>query len=173
MLRRGALAAAVAALAFPAALPAASFPPQRQGSGKEATAGGGVFAGKPYRARSALVKWDGFALNLYLLAGAETCATLFDASGKGDVVQVILTQDAKKLPVGAPLPNPTVEFVSHGTGGSNSIGLVQRGVKLVLSRVDTSKAGVWHGSLSVAKTALNGKPFSYAGTFAARGCGSN
>ncbi len=48
---------------------------------------------------------------------------------------------------------------------------VQPGVRLVLTRVDAKRNKHWHGKLFVPTTRIEGKTFSFAGTFAARWCG--
>jgi len=48
---------------------------------------------------------------------------------------------------------------------------VQPGVRLMLTRIDARKGKQWHGRLTVPKTTVSGKTFTFKGTFAARWCG--
>jgi hypothetical protein len=170
------LSTTATAFAFFAATAAAlPFPGQRAGSGTERTAGGGTFAGAPFTARSAAVEWDEKTrlLTLYLFERSGVrCSNLAEAIAirRGRSVQVLVTRRAQRLPVNRPVRGPFVRFVRRFGATDAEIQLVQQGVELRLTRVDTGRAGVWHGHLNVTPRSLQGKRYSYAGTFAARWC---
>ena len=152
-----------------------SFPVQRAGSGKEPMAGGASFGGVAFTARSAAVQWDANArtLTLYLFEFPRVqCSSLHRtiAIQRGRSVQVLVARRAVKLPVGRTLPDPFVRFARRFGATDVEIQLVQQRVRLRFTRIDTHRGGIWHGHLDVAPRTLEGKRYSYAGTFAARWC---
>jgi hypothetical protein len=174
--RRALYCIVFAALAFAGSAAAVPFPLQREGNGNEPVAGAGVFAGTAFHPTTAFVRWDPHLQVLDLMVfGNHTsprdCAAVARASANSPrLVEVGLSHRAKRLPVGRPLPVTIAEFVGHAGGGAPQVHAVQRGVRLVLTRVDTSRGGVWHGRLSVRSTRIAGKRYGYGGTFSARWC---
>jgi hypothetical protein len=151
------------------------FPAQRAGSGDEPTAGGGSFKGVAFQAQSAAIQWDSNArsLTLYLFELPRVrCSSLHRtvAIKRGRSVQVLVAQKAVKLPVDRTLRDPFVRFARRFGATDVEIQLVQQRVRLRFTRIDTRRDGVWHGRLDVAPRMLEGKRYSYAGTFAARWC---
>jgi hypothetical protein len=168
-----ALLAAFLTTAAIAAPPPARFPQQRAGMGSETTAGSGLFAGDLYRARSAVIRWNGHigSLDLYLFrrrvagcAGFERAAT-----EPGKLLQIAVAREAVKLPVGTPVRRPLAEFITQRRTPPPDVVLV-RPVVLVFTRVDTTKNALWHGRVTVKPRRVQGRVYSYAGTFAARWC---
>lgn len=152
-----------------------SFPVQRVGSGKEPIAGGGSFGGNAFAARSAAIQWDTKArtLTLYLFELPRVqCATLHRtvAIRRGRSVQVLVARRAVKLPVGRTLRDVFVRFTRRFGATDVENQLVQQRLQLRFTRIDTHRGGIWHGRLDVAPRSLEGKRYSYAGTFAARWC---
>jgi hypothetical protein len=152
-----------------------SFPVQRVGSGKEPMAGGGSFGGVAFAARSAAIQWDTNArsLTLYLFELPRVqCTTLHRtvAIRRGRSVQVLVARKAVKLPLGRTHPDPFVRFARRFGATDVEIQLVLQRVRLRLTRIDTHRGGIWHGRLDVTPRMLEGKRYSYAGTFAARWC---
>ena len=174
-----ALVVCVAVLVVVGSAAAAGKPPKRfpalhYGIGVEPTWGGGTFAGEAYAPRAAVVAWSRKArtLTLYLLRQKHvTCSGLADAvTAPGVLVQALITARPLAHAIGKPIPNQTLQFVTHREGRVG-VGALKEGVRLVLTRVDTRPAGVWHGKLSVPKKVYaDGKLYGYRGTFAARWC---
>jgi hypothetical protein len=163
---------AAAALAGPAGA-ATPFPSQRAGSGKEATGGAGVFAGSPYRAASAVVRWDGNlqALSLYLFQQKfVSCASWRSSATTGTLVQVQVARAPRRFVIGQPVAGAIGDFVVHQGSAPAHIVPVFTGVSVTFTRVDTGKNGVWHGSVSIPATTVRAATYSYAGTFAAVWC---
>lgn len=172
------LLVALATLALTAA--PGPYPSQHQGSGAEPTAGSGVFAGTSFAPHSALVDYElGSSccpqktigeVTLYLFEAPKvTCGTLEAAKSKRFFSYTVET-DGKKVPLGRKPPSPWFQQWSF-----NVVGLTtgfQFGSTTVFTRVDTSRSGVWHGRVSVARQKLNGKAYSLSATFAARWCGT-
>ena len=151
------------------------FPVQRSGSGDEPTAGGGSFKGIAFHARSAAIQWDdkSRSLTLYLFELPRVrCSSLQRtvAIKRGRSVQVLVARRAVRLPVSRTLRDPFVRFARRFGATDLEIQLVQQRVRLRFTRIDTHRDGVWHGRLDVAPRLLEGKRYSYAGTFAARWC---
>jgi hypothetical protein len=167
------LLAVVAATAALAAPPPAPFPAQRAGSGDESTAGGGLFAGAPYRARSAVIRWNGRieSLDLYLFRKRVTSCAAFEhaVTEPGRVIQIGAARGAVRLPVGSPVRRPLAQFVTQRREPPPQI-VFARPVELVFTRVDTARGGTWHGRVAVKPRRVEGRRYSYAGTFAARWC---
>jgi hypothetical protein len=159
---------------------AAGYPAQHAGSGSEPTKAAGIFAGKPFVARSALVAYDvGKSccpeknvgnLDLYLLERAGvTCAKLEDAKSHR-FFSYTVEADGKQLPVGKPVPSSFFQQASY-----NIVGLTtgfQIGIQITYSRIDTSPNALWHGSFLSPPDTFNGKHYSLKGTFAAHWCGT-
>jgi hypothetical protein len=89
---------------------------------------------------------------------------------RGRSVQVLVARRPVKLPVGRTFPDPFVRFARRFGATDVEVQLVQQRVRLGLTRIDTHRGGIWHGRLDVAPRSLEGKQYSYAGTFAARWC---
>lgn len=156
------------------------YPAQHEGSGSQPTAGAGVFAGTPFRARSALVRYELGAsccpsrtigeVSVYVFEQAGVrCATLDPARSTPFFSYTVETNGAK-LPVGRPLGSSFFQQASF-----NVIGLTtgfQPGVRIVFSRIDTSQNALWHGAIAVPRASYNGKVYSLAATFAAPWCGT-
>jgi hypothetical protein len=168
-----ALVAAWLAAAAVAAPPPAPFPKQRAGTGHEKTAGAGLFAGTRYRARSAIIRWDGHlkSLDLYLFRrGTAGCSSFTRAATEpGRLLQIAISRKAIRLPLSAPVPGALAEFIAHRRTPPPSIVPI-RSVALAFTRIDTAKGARWHGRIKVRSTRVKGRAYSYAGTFAARWC---
>jgi len=168
------LAVAVAAAAvtlLPAAAAAKTpYPPRAGGSGSEPTAGSGTGAGVSYKPRYALATYDGENYVLYLTQKPLACSNTLLAKPPYLTVTIVA---GSPLVTGAPTPNTgdqsfvQVDFFV----GPVHYYAIQPKVKLVLTRVDPARNGVWHGRLTVPLTHFEGKTFSFDGTFAARWCG--
>jgi hypothetical protein len=156
------------------------YPAQHEGTGTQPLSGSGTFAGSSFVPRSAFADYELGAsccpqttvgqVNVYLFeARGVRCATLEQAKGKRFFSYTIET-DGKRLPVGRPVPSSLFQQASF-----NVVGLTtgfQPGVSIVFTRIDTSPAGVWHGRIGVPKQRFKGKTYAFAGTFAARWCGT-
>jgi hypothetical protein len=170
---------AVVAAAALAAAPG-PYPAQHEGTGTQRLAGAGIFAGSTFVPHSALVDYELGAsccpqgtvgqVNVFLFeTGGVRCATLEGAKGRGFFSYTIET-DGKKLPVGRAVPSSLTQQASF-----NVVGLTtgfQPGVSIVFTRIDTAPTGVWHGRIAVPKQRFRGKTYAFAGTFAARWCGT-
>jgi hypothetical protein len=174
--RRALICVVFAALAFSSTAAAVPFPLQREGKGTEPLSGAGVFAGRTFRPTTAFVRWDPHlrVLDLLLFTGRSAphaCGSVAQAAARASrLVEIGLSHQAKRLLVGRPLAGPIVEFVSHGATGAPRVEALQHGVRLILTRVDTARGGVWHGRLSVHSTRIAGGRYGYAGTFSAGWC---
>jgi hypothetical protein len=156
------------------------YPAQQQGAGREPTTARGIFAGTVFVAHSALVDYElGTSccphktvgqVNVYLFERpAVGCASLEQAKGNRFFSYTVET-DGNKLPVGHVVPARLFQQASF-----NIVGLTtgfQPGVSIAFTRVDTNRAGLWHGRIIVPSQKYNGKTYSLAGTFAARWCGT-
>jgi hypothetical protein len=166
-----ALVTAVAASALAAgAVARTPLPASPQGTGKEPTAGGGVVAGTPFRARSAFAFQDGFGdINIFLLPRASTCHTVSEQ----DVpyIWVYVLTAGRRLPVAKPVKPGTGERLLANFTTKTGRYTVGDRVSLTLTRIDPGKNGVWHGTLKVPARTVSGQRVSYDGTFAARWCG--
>jgi acyl-CoA thioesterase len=170
--------AGAALLSASAAFPAAdgSFPRLREGSGKQLTFGGGVVAGKPYVALTAVVIWSrrSNSLTLYLLRQrAVTCATLGKQTAKpGQLVEIHVTSKPH-VPLGHRVSTAQVAFitVSRNPKVAPHVAGLRTGARLLFTRVDTYPGGVWHGIFKVPQRIYgDGNQYGYNGTFAARWC---
>ena len=120
--------------------------------------------------RFALATYDGSNYVLYLTRQRLSCAQTLSA--KPPYLTVSIVTDAP-LVIGAPSVN------NGGTGfvqvdffvASTHYYTIQPGVRLLLTRVDAARHGLWHGRLSVPATKVEGKLFGFDGTFAAEWCG--
>lgn len=169
--------AAVGAALAAAAAAQAPFLPQTAGSGNEPTAGGGIFADTRFAARSAGISWDPRARILYLYLFDRRgirCSSLYSAASvrRGRSVQALVPLRKMRLRPRARIREPFVRFVRRFDAEDVEIQLAQQNIDLLFTRIDTRRKGVWHGRLVVAPRVLSGKRFSYAGTFAARWCGT-
>ena len=157
-----------------AATSGARFPRLSYGVGNEPTSGGGYFASAPYVPRTAVVAWNVKArtLTLYLLRQQDVgCRRLRRTiTAPGLLVQALITARPLAAVVGRPIPNQTLQFVTHRRGRVG-VGALKKGVRLVLTRVDSYPGGVWHGSLTLrTRVYADGRVYGYRGTFAARWC---
>ena len=163
-------AIATAALAGP---PPARFPEQRAGSGEETTTGGGLFAGSPYRARSAVIRWNGRinSLDLYLFRERIGSCAAFEraVTEPGRVVQIGVARGPVRLRVGSPVRRALAQFVTQRPAPPPAI-VFARPVRLFFTRIDTARGSVWHGRVAVERRRVDGALYSYEGTFAARWC---
>jgi hypothetical protein len=165
---------ALAGSAVAAQQPPKRFPALRYGVGAEPNWGGGTFAGVRYKPHQAVVAWAMKArtLTLYLLRQKHVgCSSLDHAiTAPGLLVQALITARPLSRVVGHVIPNQTLQFVLH-RDGRVAVGAMKQGVRLVLTRIDSHRGGVWHGRLSVPKKIYaDGKLYGYRGTFAARWC---
>jgi hypothetical protein len=171
---RAAVTAAVLALALAAGAGAAKtpYPPPTGGSGAEPTGGAGIGAGVAFHPRFALATYEpiGGHYVLYLTRTPVPCTRTYLAKPPYLTVSVVT---GSPLVVGKPsLQRGAADFVQVDFFVSPThYYAVQPGVKLVLTRVDASPNGVWHGTVAVPTTRFEGKTFSFEGTFAARWCG--
>lgn len=168
-----ALVAAVLAATASAAPPPAPFPQQRGGTGNEKTAGTGLFANSQYRARSAIIRWDGHikSLDLYLFRRrVDSCSGFKRAATEpGRLLQVAIARQAIRLPLRVPVRDALAEFIAHRRTPPPSITPV-RSVILVFTRIDTTRGARWHGRIEVKPSHVEGRTYAYSGTFAARWC---
>jgi hypothetical protein len=156
------------------------YPAQHQGSGREKTAGSGIFAGTRFVPRSALSDYEiGPSccpqktigeVNVFLSERPSvTCRSLEAAKSKRFFSYTVET-DGNKLPTGRVAPSSFFQQASF-----NIVGLTtgfQPGVSIVFTRIDTSPGGVWHGRINVPRQTYNHKTYALTGTFAARWCGT-
>lgn len=171
----------LAALLVTAAVAAgAPYPAQHAGSGREPTSASGIFAGKPFVARSALVRYElGLSccpsktvgdVDVYLFEQKGiTCRTL-EAARYHRNFSYSVEADGKALPVGRPVPDSFFQQASF-----NIVALTtgfQIGIQIVFTRIDTSPGKTWHGRIRAPRSTYSGKTYSLAGTFAARWCGT-
>ena len=116
----------MAALVLAASAAAAGKPPKRfpalhYGIGAQPTWGGGTFAGESYAPRAAVVAvWNMKArtLTLYLLRQRHvTCSGLADSiTAPGVLVQALITARPLAQVIGKPIPDQTLQFVTHRRG---------------------------------------------------------
>jgi hypothetical protein len=146
------------------------YPPKAGGSGTEATAGSGTGAGLSFAPRFALATYDGSNYVFYLTRQPLACSDTVLAKPPYLTVTIV---SGSRLVVGSPTANSgSSKFVQVDFFVSRlHYYTVQPKVRLVLTRVDPRHAGVWHGSLTVPTTHIEGKTFAFTGTFAARWCG--
>jgi hypothetical protein len=170
-------ALALIVLVFAAAPP---YPAQHQGAGREPTAGTGTFAGTRFVPRSAVVDYEiGLSccpsktigeINVFMFErSGVTCGTL-EAAKSPRFFSYTVETDGRKAPVGRVVPASFFQQASF-----NVVGLTtgfQPGVSIVFTRIDTARAGVWHGRISVPRQRYSGKIYALAATFAARWCGT-
>lgn len=159
-----------AALALPTALARTPLPPRPQGAGKEPTARGGIVGGKRFRARSALAQYDASGdIYLYLFQKRVRCRLVTYADAP--YIWVWVHTEGTPPVVGKPSLSNGRDFVQVNFVLKGHYVAIQPGVRLVFTRVDPRRNGVWHGRLAVKRTRLKGRVYAYAGTFAARWCG--
>lgn len=151
------------------------LPAKPQGAGREPTAGGGVIGGVPIRPRYAVVEYGVPGGDLYLSLSPKPVGCGLVSSNQAPYLWVIVHTDGAPPRVNKPslsLSNGRDIVQVNFTFKDHYVG-VTPGVTLVFTRVDPSKKGVWHGRLAVKKVSYEGRAYSYAGTFAARWCGSS
>ena len=169
---------AAALLAGPGAYPA-----QHEGTGREPTAGQGVFAGTSFVPRSALVDYELGAsccpqktvgtVNVFLFEQPGVRCAKLEAAKYKRFFSYSVETNGKKLPVER---KPAAKWFQQAS--FNVVGLTtgfQPGaanVGIVFTRVDTAPGAVWHGRVSVARQRFNGKTYSLSATFAAAWCGT-
>ena len=169
------LAALVALAVARVAFAATPIPTKAQGSGSEATTGGGVMLGKPFAARYADLVLDiSFnQLQLYLFPRPVACGDVLYTQPPYVVVNVDTA--GKPVVVGRPSVSNGVAFVQvdfHPATGTKYYA-IQPGASVTFTRVDPAKGGIWHGKLSVKRQQDEGHTFAYSGTFAAHWCGKD
>jgi hypothetical protein len=168
-----ALAAVAAAVVAGTALAKPTpYPPTPGGSGSEPMSGSGAGAGITFAPKYGLATYDSISgyYVLYLTPTPTECARTYLAKPPYLAIYIVT---GSPLVLGAPsLQRGTSDFVDVDfyLSATHYI-LVQPHVKLVLTRIDTSKNGTWHGTLTVPVTHFQGKSYSFAGTFAAHWCG--
>ena len=165
-----AAAAVGASLLVASATAKTPYPPRAGGSGAESTGGSGTGAGVSFKPKFALATYDGSNYVLYLMSQQLACKDTLLAKPPYLTVTVV---SGAPLIVGAPR-------VNSGTGSFVQVDFfvapvhyytVQPKVRLVFTRIDPARNGVWHGRLTVPLTRFEGKTFVFDGTFAARWCG--
>jgi hypothetical protein len=165
-----AAAAVGACLLVTSAAAKTPYPPRAGGSGAEPTGGSGTGAGVSFKPRFALATYDGSNYVLYLTSQQLACKDTLLAKPPYLTVTVV---------TGSPLIvcAPTV---NRGTQSFVQVDFfvapihyytIQPKVRLVLTRIDPTRNGVWHGRLTVPLTRFEGKAFVFDGTFSARWCG--
>ena len=171
MRRSVVLVVAAAGLVVASALAKTPLPTKPQGAGKEPTAGGGVVAGVPFRAVSAIAQYDASGdLYVYLFKKRTGCHLV--SFSDAPYVWVWIHTEGTPLDVARPMrTSGTSRFVQVNFVLSDHYIAVQPGVRLTFTHIAPAKGTLWHGRLVVAKTTNKGKLFSYNGTFAARWCG--
>jgi hypothetical protein len=172
--------AVAAALVGAAALALGAYPAQHEGAGKEPTAGGGIFAGSKYAAHSTLVRFEIGAsccpsktigdLNVYVFeqSGID-CRHLDNARYKRNFSYTV-ESNGKKVPVGKPIPGSWFEQASFNERGVTTG--FQPGASIFFTRADTAPNALWHGRIALKRVNYEGKIYAWAGTFAARWCGT-
>ena len=154
-----------------AALANTPLPAKPQGTGAEPTAGGGVMKDVPIAARYAVMQVDspGGDLNLYLSSKRLGCGIV--GYNSAPFVWVIVHTQGSPPVVGKPSLSKGHDIVQVNFTFKDHYVSATPGVRLVFTRIDPRKNGVWHGSLTVKKLMYQGHAYSYKGTFAARWCG--
>ena len=174
MVRRAlpALVASALVLALPAAWAKTPLPIAPQGSGRDPTAGGGTIAGKPFRAVSAIAQYDvpGGDVYIYILGKRVSDPCRLVTYDDAPYVWIWLHTEGTRPVVGKPSRSNGRDVVQVNFVLEGHYVAVQPGVRLVLTRVDPRRNGVWHGRLTVKTASLDGRTYAYAGTFAARWC---
>jgi hypothetical protein len=171
---------AAAVLLGAAALALGPYPAQHEGAGKEPTAGGGVFAGSAYVARSALVRYEIGAsccpskkigdVNVYVFEQAGiACKGLDDARAKRNFSYTV-ESNGRKVPVGKAPPASWFQQASFNAKGVTTG--FQPGASILFTRIDTAPNALWHGRIELRRVSYDGKTYAWAGTFAARWCGT-
>ena len=159
----------------PAALAKTPLPTAAEGNGNEPTAGGGVMPGKAFSAHYALALLDiSFnQLEVYLFPKRVACSDVLFSNPP--FVQVTVDTNGAPLLVGHPSLSNGQAFVQVDFHPStvNKYFAIQPGASITFSRVDPTRTGVWHGSLTVKAQRFEGHQFSYNGTFAAVWCGKD
>jgi hypothetical protein len=163
----------VAALLPASASAKTPLPKKPEGAGREPTAGGGVFAGAPFRARYALALLDiSFdQVEIYVFPKRVPCSDALLANPP--YLDVTVDTSGSPILIGRPSLQNGVAFIQanfHPATG-NKYFAIQPGASITFTRVDTSRNGVWHGRITVRRQRLEGRLFSYKGTFAAHWCG--
>ena len=156
------------------------YPSQHQGTGREPIAASGTFAGSRFVARSAVVRYEiGLSccpsktigeVDVYLFETKDvTCKTLDDSRSKRNFSYSV-EANGKALPVGRPAPSSFFQQASF-----NVVGLTtgnQVGIRIVFTRIDTTKGHLWHGTFRAPRFASAGKVYALSGSFAASWCGT-
>ena len=112
-------------------------------------------------------------LELYLFAKPLACSDV--AFAVPPFVDVIVDTSGTPLLVGRPSLQNRRAFVQvdfHPATG-NKYFAIQPGASITFTKVDSTRNGIWHGSLSVKRQTSEGHVFSYDGTFAAHWCGED
>jgi hypothetical protein len=166
-----ALVAVVTGVLAASALARTPLPSKAQGSGAEPTAGGGIVAGAPFAARSAIARYDTASGDIYVYLFKRQAGCHLVSFSDAPYVWVWIHTEGTPLDVGRPMrTSGTTRFAQVNFVLADHYVAVQPGVRLTFTRVDPAKGSLWHGRLVVARTTYKGKVFSYNGTFAARWC---
>jgi hypothetical protein len=165
---------ATAAVAVANAAPLKTpFPPTTKGKGTEPTAGSGTGAGVTFKPNFALANYDSISGSYVIYLTTKPVACNRASLAPIPYLTVSIVTAGSPLVVGAPsLQRGDTNFVQVSFYVARThYYAVQPGVRLVLTHVDATRSKQWHGKLSVPKTSVSGKTFSFKGTFAARWCG--
>ena len=166
-----ALAAALAGGTATAASPLRGAPTARM----HAATGTGSFGGVAFRGLSAVASWNPETRSLTLSVFDRPhvgCATLGRtmAIRPGRSIHVVVARVPAKLLRGATIRDPFVRFAHRIDRSNVETQLVQHGVRLRLTDLGRSVGGRWRGRLDVASRRVDGRTYSYAGTFVAPSC---
>jgi hypothetical protein len=145
-----------------------------RGNGAERTRGMGYFGNRTFVARSAIVSPTDLGIELYIFSKPSDCASAqsLEYMHGALYVDAILNNDpsgASEIAMHEPLTQLFVGFVNDTKSSINSqIAPVSR---IVVTRIDTRRAGVWHGQINFRDT-INNPASKFSGTFAATWCGA-
>lgn len=146
-----------------------------RGDGFESTSGVGWFRDRSFTPQSALLFSTELGIELKIYDQQYDCASALSAVSEphGRSVDVTISKDpaaASSLPIGQPVAGAEggyTEQLPHNRSESFSTS----DTRLVLTRIDTSLGGYWHGRLSLSQSPGEGQsPYSFSGAFSARWC---
>jgi hypothetical protein len=169
------VAASVVAVAGRVALASTPIPAKAEGTGNEATTGGGVMLGQPFAAKyaDAVLDISFDQLQIYIFPKKVACSDVLYIPAP--YIEVTVDTARKPIVVGHPSVANGIAYVQvdFHPAKSEKYYAIQPGASITFTRVDPSKNGVWHGKLSVKRQRDEGGVFSYGGTFAAHWCGKD
>jgi len=147
------------------------LPATPQGSGTTPTAGTGSLGDRNFSAATAIAFTDGYGdINVFLFERPHPCDVVsFDDA---PYIWVYIHTEGTRLPVGTAVTPGKKDRLLVSVPANKKYVNLNTGVKLTLTRIDTSANGLWHGRLQVATQAPDGLSYRYDGTFAARWCGT-